>query len=717
VNDILVKDESASTIAGQPFIMHDWYADEVVKGGRKNKAFVVVLHGAKRSKGKVVGLVQIAEPSVLFGPGEHSTFIERLADEGYTVLDADTCVIAWFTHEAMRRKGMMHRAVPLAFKKARAAGKRCLLAVMAPDNIASAALAHSQGFTCIVENLKCPADFIVGGVANVWKLTLDEHALAAAPVAVAVPVPIAVPVRGRGRVHAAATAAVPAAAPPAAAAGVTGAVHGLGLGTPLHAPLALNDGADDGIDAASSDAAGVAGAEEGSMAGATEAEAAAPAPAAVAQVTAEESKSESRMAGQKRQRDETFDANAAPHNAAAAVHGTSAAALPVSAPIEHNVRGDTTMHATVATAIVGKHAEQGEHLAAAEPAVKLQPQREAAAVAEQVVGKTDRQAVMPSVQPDAPAAAAATAYAPADPAWARGVQCGEHVGAALPPKPTLTEAHPQLLATGVTPLATRPATRSSPEGLNAASDPTGPSNPLLQAHAPALASVMAAVTAQSHFSTFSASPWSSADARTAPEQASITGVLAADMAPMALALAPPLPAPLVANVNPHAPHDAAPAALASGAAPAGGDGAGIPLAVVMLLGVRGMAQRATGNGMTKADADSCERALHAIHMKDFKLFEVPVAELVQLPGYVGVIGHPIDRGMICDNLKQRPPRYASLQAFCNDVRRMVNNCKMFWSGAVNQDAAAREYVQRADTCWAAFVERFNGEFLGKAMVE
>lgn len=159
--------------AGQPFVANTDFVAKVAEEGRHNLSFVALRKSRnrtfKRSK-TVVGVVLLAEPQHMFGENA-CTFPGSLLQRGFALEARDQCV-AWFTHAAHRRTGVMAAAVPLVLERARRAGARRVFANIAPFNIASASLARSLGFERVVERLACPEGIMRGNVVDVWMRTL-----------------------------------------------------------------------------------------------------------------------------------------------------------------------------------------------------------------------------------------------------------------------------------------------------------------------------------------------------------------------------------------------------------------------------------------------------------------------------------------------------------------------------------------------------------------
>lgn len=159
--------------AGQPFIASADFVVKVADEGRLGLSFVASRRSRAltfKKRKTVVGVVLLANPQDMFGT-DAITFPGSLQQRGFVLEAHDKCV-AWFTHAAHRRSGVMAAAVPLAFERARRAGARRVLATIAPDNAASARLALSLGFERVVERLACPPGIMRGDLVDVWLRTI-----------------------------------------------------------------------------------------------------------------------------------------------------------------------------------------------------------------------------------------------------------------------------------------------------------------------------------------------------------------------------------------------------------------------------------------------------------------------------------------------------------------------------------------------------------------
>ena len=182
--------------AGQPYLITEAYADMILLNSRRrrrgqltNPVFVVesppgIVAGtdtvADAVAGTVAGIVMLIAPSTMLSTSGPSALtresvqrlLEQLAKTGIVLDDASAFAVGWFTHEAMRRKGVMRAAMRLALDKVRAANRRHVFALVSPHNAASAALARSLGFVRVGDALPCCPGFIRADVADVWLVAL-----------------------------------------------------------------------------------------------------------------------------------------------------------------------------------------------------------------------------------------------------------------------------------------------------------------------------------------------------------------------------------------------------------------------------------------------------------------------------------------------------------------------------------------------------------------
>jgi hypothetical protein len=158
---------------GQSFIASADFVARVVAAGRHHGSFVAVRKSGISMGGAcahVVGVVLLADPRDMFG-NDVRTYPDSLAQRGLVIQARDKCV-AWFTHPAHRRSGIMAAAAPLALEQARLKGTRRVLANIAPGNAAAASLARSLGFKCVISGLACPKKITRGDLVDVWMRTL-----------------------------------------------------------------------------------------------------------------------------------------------------------------------------------------------------------------------------------------------------------------------------------------------------------------------------------------------------------------------------------------------------------------------------------------------------------------------------------------------------------------------------------------------------------------